>query len=247
MGFLDRMVSDLIYKNTGFKARRLVRKVGGGKLLLAGAGAVIAAALSEQQGAQTQQPPSSPGAAPPPPPGSAPSSLPPLPTAAAAPPPPPLPMEPAAPATAAPFPADAAMPPADSAMPPADTVEQDEDPPPEDAYAIIRTLVAAAMADGRLSGDEKEVIDRHLGESNLSAEERAQIHRDMALPPTPAELAAQATDPELRQTLYRFAALVIHADRHVSELEKSWLLRLAGALDISEARRQELEGEVFAA
>ncbi len=229
MGFLDRMVSDLIYKNTGFKAHRLVRKIGSGKLLIAGAGAVLAAALSEQQTSSVQQQPASAAGAPPPPPGSAPPSLPPLPSAAAIPPPP----TPAPPATASP-----------SADIPSD---QDEDPPPAAAYAIIRTLVAAAMADGRLTDEEKEVLDRHLGESNLSAEERAQVHRDMALPPTPSELAAQAPDPELRQTLYRFAALVICADRQVSELEKSWLVRFAGACEISEARRQELEAEVFTA
>lgn len=231
MGFLDRMVSDLIYKNTGIRARGLVRKIGGKNILLAGAGAVLAAALAEQQSGSSSAAP--PQATTPPPPPAPPPSAPP---AAASepppvPPPPPIPIPDDAPVTAP--------------EPAAEAAADDDDPPPEVAFAAVRTLVAAALADGQLADEEKEIIDRHLGHSNLTPEQCRQVRRDMALPATPSELAAQASDPELRGALYRFAFLMVKADQHVADLELSWLERLGEAFELTAERRRALEHEVL--
>ena len=50
MGFLDKMISDLIQDNTGINARRMVRKIGGGKLLALGGAALAAGVLAEKKG-----------------------------------------------------------------------------------------------------------------------------------------------------------------------------------------------------
>ncbi|MEM7586548.1 MAG: DUF533 domain-containing protein, partial [Acidobacteriota bacterium] len=122
-----------------------------------------------------------------------------------------------------------------------------DDPPPEVTYAIVRTMVGAALADGNLAPEEKATITRHLDDSGLSAEQTQQIHRDLVLPPSPAELAAMVQGSEARETLFRFGALVTLADQDVSDLERQWLERLSQALEIAPERKQALEAEIFAA
>ncbi len=255
MGFLDRMISDLIQDNTGINPRRLVRKIGGGKLLAMGGAALAAGMFAEKkgmfaggQGAAPQR-----GASPgprPPLPGQPTSPGPPTsPGRQAAPgppgPPPPIPGSvpppPAAPQTAAPPPPVPGT--AAEAQPAAEAL--DDELSPELTYAVVRTMVAAALADGHLAPEEKAIIQKHLSESGLSEEQTAQVHKDLVLPPSPGELAALAPDGETREALYRFGALVVLADQHASDLERGWLKRLAAAFEIDGERRTALEAEIF--
>lgn len=241
MGFLDNLVGDMLGDATGgadFRAiRKVTRWVGGKNLAMLGLGAALAggaaAVLSQRDGAATPPPPPPPGSAvvPPPPP-------PPPPPGQAAPPPPPPPPGQAAPPPLPP--PGAAVPP-----PPPGQVSAPEEPPPELTYAVVRTMVAAALADGNLHSREREAILKRLGESGLDAEQQRQIHQDLVLPPQPTELAALAGTAEGRELLYRFAALIVLADEEVAELERDWLARLAEAFGIDEERRQNLEREVF--
>jgi len=241
MGLIDGILSDLIGSSTPISkrhARKLVRMVGGKNILLAGAGAAVAGGLAaysqKQSGSGTPPPPpppSTPGAVPPPPPppdggvgartGDAPPPPPPLPGSlpTTEPPPPTEPAPPASPAT-------------------------DLEPPPEVAYPLVRTMVAAALADGQLGAKEKELVHRHLGESGLDEEQTRQIHRDLVLPPQPGEIAEMATGAEARELLYRFAAVVILAEDDVSDLERGWLDRLAAAFELAPERQRELEAEL---
>lgn len=227
MGFLDRLVTDMIHQSTGLPVRRLVRMVGGKNLLMIGAGAALAGGAaaafgtSQTGAAQGPPPPPPPGAGPPPPP-------PPVPGSAAAPGVPPPPPLPTAARSAAPEGGEA------------------EEPAPEVTYAIVRTMVAAALADGHLAPEEKEIIHRRLGESGLAEEQIRQVHHDLVLPPSPEELAALAPNPEGREALYRFAALIVLADRKTSDLERSWLDRLGSVFGLDAERRQALETEIFA-
>ncbi len=226
MGFLDRMVSDLIRDNTGINARRLVRRIGGGKLLALGGAALAASLLAEKKGAfgsRAAQPgapqPGAPPAGPPPVPGAGP---PPVPGAA----PPPVP--------------GAAAPP-----PEPEAEEADVELPQELTYAVVRAMVAAALADGHLSAEEKEIIHKRLGESGLAEDQIRQVHQDLVLPPSPEELAAMAPAAEALEILYRFAALVVLADQDASELERRWLERLAAAFELDGERKAALEAELF--
>ncbi len=245
MGFLDRMISDLIQDNTGINARGLVRKIGGGKILAMGGAALAAGMFAEKQGRARQgrangtfggqsghgapappppdaPPPPIPGqAAPPPVPGQQ-AAPPPIPGSQPAPPPPPVP------GTAT----DAAG------------AEAVDELPQELTYAVVRTMVAAALADGHLAAEEKAVIQKHLGTSGLSEEQTSQIHRDLVLPPSPAELAAMAAETPAREVLYRFGALVVLADQEASDLERGWLERLAAAFELDSERKAALEAEI---
>ena len=249
MGLLDRMLADLVGGSTGMNprtARRMIRRIGTRNLLMMGGAAALgglAASKAGSPGASPAVPPADPpasgsrtavpprsggsgaprpgAAAPPPPPGAAEDS------AAATPPPPPVPKGP---------------------PPPPSPEESDVEAgelPPEAALPALRTMVAAALADGELSGDERSLVVRHVEEASLPEEHVRRLREDMVLPPSPAELASLAPDPKARETLYRLAVVVLRTDRQVTDAESRWLERLAAAFDIPNERRRELEKEVF--
>lgn len=220
MRFLENLVGDLIGGATPIpsrQARRVIRRIGMKNLLLIG-GAALAGGLAvesaQRQGATRPAPPPTGVPPPPPPPPEVPS---------AAPPPPPLPPLPeSAPAAA----------------------DQEPELPPALTYAVVRTMVAAALADGEMAPAERQAIHRRLEESGLDEDAIRQVHRDLVLPPTPDELARLAPTAEGRQALYRCAAVVVWADGALSDLERGWLDRLAAAFGLTAELGATLEGEV---
>ncbi|MCH9647143.1 MAG: tellurite resistance TerB family protein [Deltaproteobacteria bacterium] len=252
MGFLDKLLADMIQDSTGFNARRMVRRIGGGKMLMAGGAAVAGALLMDKMKAgQGQATPS--GAPSTPPPASGNPSLPPLPpvpTTATAP-PPPLPPPPAAPGeVAAPVAAPAPPPIPVAVEPPGNTEEDSSESVPDDLFSneltfgIVRTMVAAALADGHLAAEERQLILGHMDESGLSPEQVSQVHKDLVLPPTPSELATQVPSPDEKEVLFRFAASVLRADGTVDEAERVWLDGLATTFGISADRAAALQAEL---
>lgn len=237
MGFLDRFVSGMIQDATGFNARKLVRRVGGKRILMMGGAALGGALLADKM--QSSGPGADRSAARPsstltPPTASThepPTSLPPLPTAASA----------AAPAAAPP---ELPPLPVPAGSEPVERVEASEEPPASVVFAIVRTMVAAALADGELSADEKELIQSQLADSSLTPEQVQQVHRDLVLPASVSELAdlVRDDDPEV---LYRFGALVAGTHGHFSDHEREWLGSLGQALAIPTTRQREIEGELF--
>jgi uncharacterized membrane protein YebE (DUF533 family) len=225
MGLLDNLVSDLVKSSTGINAKGFVRMVGGKNILLLG-GAAVAGALAANQMGQQNPPTHTPGPKPSPPP-----PPPPVPTVGtAAPPPPPVPRE------AVPHPPSA---------PPAPEPTPEETMPSDLLWAIVRTMVTAALADGRLADEEKSLIERRLDGSRMSRAQIDQIHIDMTNPPPVETLAQLVSSREDAELLYRFGSLVLLADQNVSELERRWLGELAQALEIPPKRREMLEWEIF--
>ena len=225
MGFLDKMVADLVADSTGLPVRGLVRRAGVKNLLLVGgavaAGGVAAGALAKR----SRQPSGPPATAPPPPPPAQPAAanLPPVPTAQAPPNLPPVPVPTPGPA------------------PPTTT----DDPDPDTLYAMIRAMVGAALADGSMAPEERAAIQNHLGDSGLSAERQQQVHRDLVLPPTASEIAAHCPAPG-REPVYRSAVLVTLSDRDLSLLERQYLERLAEALGLDPARAAGIRDQMLA-
>jgi uncharacterized membrane protein YebE (DUF533 family) len=117
---------------------------------------------------------------------------------------------------------------------------------PEDLlYAIVRTMVAGALADGEMHAEEKKLIESHLGESGLSPEHVSQVQKDMVIPPGARELAGLVDEASDRELLYRFGAIVVLADGDAAALERAWLDKLASALGLDEPKRRTIEGELF--
>lgn len=228
MGFLDRLVGDMIERGTGYNARKMVRRVGGRNIMLLG-GALVGGALLEQKmrgGSATSfsGPRSSGGTA---------TTVPPRSSAAGSPPPPPPPPEGAR----------AAVPP--PPPPGAGGADEREEIPVELLFAIVRTMVAASLADGELAPDERSVIEARLGEAPFSQDQIERVRKELLLPATPSELAT-LVEGEDREVLMRFGLLVALAHEGVSEAERAWLGRLAAALELDAERMKELEAEIFA-
>ena len=109
----------------------------------------------------------------------------------------------------------------------------------------MRTMVAAALADGELSGEERSMVLGRIDDADLPEEAVRRIHQDLVLPPTPDELAALATTPEARETLYRLAAAVLVADGEASATGARMAGAAGGGVRHRAGAQAALEHEVF--
>jgi uncharacterized membrane protein YebE (DUF533 family) len=120
-----------------------------------------------------------------------------------------------------------------------------EGPDAEDAEALlmIRAMIAAAKADGRVDAAERAAIAGQLDAAGLSAEERDFVLADFDRPLTPEALAKEARDPMLRARLYA-AAFV--ACGEIAPEERAWLDSLAKALRLDKAAAAAIEQRLSA-
>jgi DnaJ-domain-containing protein 1 len=244
MGMLDRLLGDLVASSTNLPphvTRGLVRRAGGSKLLIAGgaalAGAFVAQHLHSRQ-AQGAAQPAVPPSPPPPPP--VPPAPPAGPAGALGWSPPPLPPELGGAPAGAPF-SGSDIEGEAGAEESAGEVEL----PPGLLFPVVRTMVAAALADGELAPSEREAIFAHLESGELTPAEVQQLRREMVLPATPGELAAAVGEREHRELLYRFGFLALRADGALGPLEGAWLAQLGTALGLEEGVRAALERDVL--
>ena len=282
MGFLDRMVADMVTKSTGFNARGLVRMVGGRRMMVLGGAALAGAMMQDKMQGSTILQGTSPGGStsasgtrqvprssremqarmasaetvplPPLPSDIASQAPPPPPAASAEPPPPPVPeaaaaadqIPPPPPAPGAPEGTDTVPPPPPSVSSVGDTVplEQPAELPNELVFAIMRTMVAASLADGALSGEERKMITDRLDESGLSEEQIGRVQQDLLSPAKPMELAAMV-EADDRELLFRFATLIALADDEVTERERTWLNQFGKTLELSPGQIEEIETDIY--
>ena len=132
-------------------------------------------------------------------------------------------------------------------LPPLPTAAPEPQLPQPLVFAIVRTMVSGALADGEMHAGEKKLIEGRLGESGLSPDETKQIHKDLAIPPPPEEIGRMVSTTEDRELLYRFGALVVRSEGGASPPERAWLERLGAALGLAPERRAALESEIFGA
>lgn len=223
MGFLDSLVGDLIAKNTGLPVKGLVRKVGIKNILLAG-GAVAAGGMAAQKMAASRQPAQPPASSASP----APAPLPPVPGSSAA------ENGPAALPELPPVPATPGEPQAD---------HRDAALDPKLEFAVVRTMIAAALSDGVMAPSERQAIEGRLGEASFADDAKQQVHRDLVLPAGPEEIAALVPE-DSAPTVYRAAYLVVMSDGELAELERMWLARLASALKIDDQQAKTIEADL---
>lgn len=95
--------------------------------------------------------------------------------------------------------------------------------------ALLRAMIAAARADGRLDGRERERILARVAALELSEAERAQVWAQLEEPVDLGALAAAATSPERAAELYAAALLAIEVD---TPAERGWLGMLAAQLGL---------------
>jgi uncharacterized membrane protein YebE (DUF533 family) len=74
---------------------------------------------------------------------------------------------------------------------------------------VLRTMIAAAMADGHLGPDEQKQIFERLDSLGLSAEERSTLFDELRNPLACDVLASQVSDPVVAIEMYTAAVMTI--------------------------------------
>jgi len=103
--------------------------------------------------------------------------------------------------------------------------------------SLVRAMIAAAKADGRIDAGEKEAIFARLETMNLSADEKAWVFDELSTPLDINAVAARANTPEHAAEIYAASLVAITAD---TASERAYLDALAGKLRLDPALIAEI-------
>jgi uncharacterized membrane protein YebE (DUF533 family) len=148
------------------------------------------------------------------------------------------------PATAAAIPADAgapARPPAGNAFDLSAHKAADGGDP---HLAILRAMIAAAKADGRIDAEEQKAVFDRIGKLGLEPEAKAFLKAEIAKPLDPGEIAALAASPEQGAQIWLASRLTIKPD---DPRERAYLKQLAARLSLAPDLLAHLERQAAAA
>lgn len=95
--------------------------------------------------------------------------------------------------------------------------------------ALVRAMIAAAKADGRIDAEEKERIFKRLEDMNLSPEEKAFVFDELASPLDIDAVVAGADTPEHAAEIYAASLVAITAD---TASERAYLVTLSHKLGL---------------
>ncbi|MBP2232874.1 uncharacterized membrane protein YebE (DUF533 family) [Azospirillum agricola] len=109
------------------------------------------------------------------------------------------------------------------------------------ALLLIRAMIAAANADGRISPDEQRRILDSLDAAQAEPEDRRIVEAELRAPRPMDDIVREARDPETAEQIYLASELAV---RGGSEVDRQYLAYLASRLGLSDARRRELDSMV---
>ncbi len=158
----------------------------------------------------------------------------PMPAAAMPPPPPPAAVPPPPPAAS-----NAELPPLPARYEPT-RYQPMLDVKRQEAALLVRSMIAAAAADGLIDDGERGAILERARAAGDDADTLAFLERELAHPVSAEELVAQ-TPRSLSEQVYAASALAISID---TDAERAYLDRLAAGLGIDAARRAELHAGI---
>lgn len=102
---------------------------------------------------------------------------------------------------------------------------------------LVRAMIAASKADGRIDADEKEAIFAKLSTMQLSAEEKAWVFDELSSPLDINAVVARADTPEHAAEIYAASLVAITAD---TAAEQAYLEALAVKLKLDPALVTEI-------
>jgi uncharacterized membrane protein YebE (DUF533 family) len=94
---------------------------------------------------------------------------------------------------------------------------------------LVRAMIAAAKADGRIDGEEKDAIFKRLEAMSLSPEEKAWVFDELSSPLDIEAVVARADTPEHAAEIYAASLVAISAD---TAAERAYLEALASRLKL---------------
>ncbi len=112
------------------------------------------------------------------------------------------------------------------------------------SLAMLRSMIAAAKADGHLDERERGLVEAELGRLQADAATRRWLEDEIRRPLDPADVARAAGSPEMAAEMYLASLLV--ADE-TSFMERAYLDELARQLKLPEGLKVELERQAMAA
>ncbi|MBV4459021.1 tellurite resistance TerB family protein [Pseudomonas sp. COR58] len=109
----------------------------------------------------------------------------------------------------------------------------------EHSHAVLRALIAAAKADGRIDESEKHMISSEIGRHTDDPQLQAWLDAEVAKPLDPAEVAQSAQgDPAMAAEMYLASVMLVDDQQ---EAERNYLDELAAALGIDPDLQVHLE------
>jgi uncharacterized membrane protein YebE (DUF533 family) len=108
----------------------------------------------------------------------------------------------------------------------------------EHSHAILRALIAAAKADGRIDESEKQMISTEIGRHTDDPQLQQWLDDEVAKPLDPNEVAQSATDPGMASEMYLASVMLVDDQQ---DAERNYLDELAAALQIEPELQLHLE------
>jgi uncharacterized membrane protein YebE (DUF533 family) len=102
---------------------------------------------------------------------------------------------------------------------------------------LVRAMISAARADGRIDNDENRIIMSRIGEIQLDDSERAYLFEQFAAPVDLNILASDAKTEAQAAEIYAASVIILATP---SAAERQYLDDLAAALKLPNALRQEI-------
>lgn len=108
----------------------------------------------------------------------------------------------------------------------------------EHSHGILRALIAAAKADGRIDESEKQLISTEIGRHTDDPQLQQWLDDEVAKPLDPNEVAQSATDPGMASEMYLASVMLVDDQQ---DAERNYLDELAAALQIEPELQLHLE------
>ncbi|MFJ4396721.1 tellurite resistance TerB family protein [Pseudomonas sp. NPDC089396] len=119
------------------------------------------------------------------------------------------------------------------------TVDQLSGPEAEDhSHAILRALIAAAKADGRIDKQEEQLIYAEIKRHTNDPQLQQWLDDEVSKPLDAAEVAQSAQDPAMAAEMYLASVMLVDDQQ---DAERAYLDELAGALQIDPTLQVHLE------
>ncbi|RAI68221.1 DUF533 domain-containing protein [Pseudomonas fluorescens] len=108
----------------------------------------------------------------------------------------------------------------------------------EHSHAILRALIAAAKADGRIDDAEKQMISTEIGRHTDDPQLQQWLDDEVAKPLDASDVAQSATDPGMASEMYLASVMLVDDQQ---DAERNYLDELAAALQIEPQLQVHLE------
>jgi uncharacterized membrane protein YebE (DUF533 family) len=106
------------------------------------------------------------------------------------------------------------------------------------SHAVLRALIAAAKADGRIDAAEKQLISAEIGKHTDDPDLQQWLNEEVARQLDAVDVAVSATDPAIAAEMYLASVMLVNDQ---GDAERTYLDELAAALEIDPELQVHLE------